>query len=82
MKDKRTGKRRGFGFVVMAAADAKPAIAKLNEKPTVTQIHGERVFIFGTSAASIVTLDSFLANSDKALFMVLMIHSNPTKLAF
>ncbi len=32
MKDKRTGKRRGFGFVVMAAADAKPAIAKLNEK--------------------------------------------------
>ena len=32
MKDKRTGKRRGFGFVVMAAADAKPALAKLNEK--------------------------------------------------
>ena len=32
MKDKRTGKRRGFGFVVMAAEDAKPAIAKLNEK--------------------------------------------------
>lgn len=32
MKDKRTGKRRGFGFVVMAAADAEPAIAKLNEK--------------------------------------------------
>ncbi|CAE6924728.1 RNA recognition motif domain-containing protein [Vibrio alginolyticus] len=32
MKDKRTGKRRGFGFVVMAASDAKPAIAKLNEK--------------------------------------------------
>ncbi|MGR5238663.1 RNA-binding protein [Vibrio alfacsensis] len=32
MKDKRTGKRRGFGFVVMAAADAEPAITKLNEK--------------------------------------------------
>ncbi len=32
MKDKRTGKRRGFGFVVMAAADAEPAIAKLNER--------------------------------------------------
>ncbi len=32
MKDKRTGKRRGFGFVVMAASDAKPAIAKLNER--------------------------------------------------
>jgi RNA recognition motif-containing protein len=32
MKDKRTGKRRGFGFVVMAAEDAKPAISKLNEK--------------------------------------------------
>ncbi|MGR5423048.1 RNA recognition motif domain-containing protein [Vibrio campbellii] len=32
MKDKRTGKRRGFGFVVMAAEDAEPAIAKLNEK--------------------------------------------------
>lgn len=32
MKDKRTGKRRGFGFVVMAAADAEPTIAKLNER--------------------------------------------------
>ncbi|MDC5804682.1 RNA-binding protein [Vibrio europaeus] len=32
MKDKRTGKRRGFGFVVMAAADAQPAIEALNEK--------------------------------------------------
>ncbi|MGY0617572.1 RNA recognition motif domain-containing protein [Vibrio sp. FJH11] len=32
MKDKRTGKRRGFGFVVMAAEDAKPAISKLNER--------------------------------------------------
>ena len=32
MKDKRTGKRRGFGFVVMAATDAQPAIAALNEK--------------------------------------------------
>ncbi|EHH1027103.1 RNA-binding protein [Vibrio parahaemolyticus] len=32
MKDKRTGKRRGFGFVVMAAADAELAIAKLNER--------------------------------------------------
>ncbi|MDW2150437.1 RNA-binding protein, partial [Vibrio sp. 378] len=32
MKDKRTGKRRGFGFVVMAAANAEPAIAKLNER--------------------------------------------------
>ncbi|HCH4655780.1 TPA: RNA-binding protein [Vibrio parahaemolyticus] len=32
MKDKRTGKRRGFGFVVMAASDAEPAIAKLNER--------------------------------------------------
>jgi RNA recognition motif-containing protein len=32
MKDKRTGKRRGFGFVVMAAADAEPAIEALNEK--------------------------------------------------
>ena len=27
MKDKRTGKRRGFGFVVMAATDAAGAIA-------------------------------------------------------
>ncbi|MCZ4296217.1 RNA recognition motif domain-containing protein [Vibrio sinaloensis] len=32
MKDKRTGKRRGFGFVVMAATDAQPAIDALNEK--------------------------------------------------
>jgi len=32
MKDKRTGKRRGFGFVVMAAVDAQPAIEALNEK--------------------------------------------------
>ncbi|WP_237467813.1 RNA recognition motif domain-containing protein [Vibrio stylophorae] len=30
MKDKRTGKRRGFGFVVMAAADAENAIAALS----------------------------------------------------
>ncbi|MBN8104252.1 RNA recognition motif domain-containing protein [Vibrio vulnificus] len=32
MKDKRTGKRRGFGFVVMASADAENAINALNEK--------------------------------------------------
>ncbi|MEZ8102783.1 RNA recognition motif domain-containing protein [Vibrio bivalvicida] len=32
MKDKRTGKRRGFGFVVMAAVDAQPTIEALNEK--------------------------------------------------
>jgi len=32
MKDKRTGKRRGFGFVVMAAAQAQTAIEALNEK--------------------------------------------------
>lgn len=32
MKDKRTGKRRGFGFVVMAAADVTAAIDGLNEK--------------------------------------------------
>ena len=31
MKDKRTGKRRGFGFVVMDAADADLAIDALNE---------------------------------------------------
>ncbi|MDW6091225.1 RNA recognition motif domain-containing protein [Vibrio rhizosphaerae] len=31
MKDKRTGKRRGFGFVVMPEADAQKAITKLNE---------------------------------------------------
>ena len=32
MKDKRTGKRRGFGFVVIAAADAPSAIQALNEQ--------------------------------------------------
>ncbi|NRB69166.1 MAG: RNA-binding protein [Vibrio sp.] len=32
MKDKRTGKRRGFGFVVMSATDAAGAIEGLNEK--------------------------------------------------
>ncbi|WP_000833986.1 RNA recognition motif domain-containing protein [Vibrio mimicus] len=32
MKDKRTGKRRGFGFVVMAAGQAQVAIDALNEK--------------------------------------------------
>lgn len=32
MKDKRTGKRRGFGFVVIAAAQAQTAIEALNEK--------------------------------------------------
>ncbi|HDY7525849.1 TPA: RNA-binding protein [Vibrio vulnificus] len=32
MKDKRTGKRRGFGFVVMASGDAENAINALNEK--------------------------------------------------
>ncbi|GEM76855.1 RNA recognition motif domain-containing protein [Vibrio sagamiensis] len=31
MKDKRTGKRRGFGFVVMAADHAPTAITQLNE---------------------------------------------------
>ncbi len=31
MKDKRTGKRRGFGFVVMAATHAQTAINALNE---------------------------------------------------
>ncbi|EMK6669241.1 RNA-binding protein [Vibrio fluvialis] len=31
MKDKRTGKRRGFGFVVMAAGHAQAAIDALNE---------------------------------------------------
>jgi RNA recognition motif-containing protein len=31
MKDKRTGKRRGFGFVVMAATHAQSAIDALNE---------------------------------------------------
>ncbi|EKO3479123.1 RNA recognition motif domain-containing protein [Vibrio fluvialis] len=32
MKDKRTGKRRGFGFVVMAAGHAQAAIDALNEQ--------------------------------------------------
>lgn len=32
MKDKRTGKRRGFGFVVMSSKDADYAVSKLNEK--------------------------------------------------
>ncbi|MFV0574228.1 MAG: RNA-binding protein [Vibrio sp.] len=32
MKDKRTGKRRGFGFVVVAESDADSVIAQLNEK--------------------------------------------------
>ncbi|CAH0542711.1 RNA recognition motif domain-containing protein [Vibrio marisflavi] len=32
MKDKRTGKRRGFGFVVMASADINNAIDALNEQ--------------------------------------------------
>ncbi|ASU21277.1 RNA-binding protein [Vibrio qinghaiensis] len=32
MKDKRTGKRRGFGFVVIASADVDGAISALNEK--------------------------------------------------
>lgn len=31
MKDKHTGKRRGFGFVEMAAADADNAVNKLND---------------------------------------------------
>jgi len=31
MKDKHTGKRRGFGFVEMSAADANNAINKLND---------------------------------------------------
>lgn len=31
MKDKRTGKRRGFGFVVMPEADAQKATTQLNE---------------------------------------------------
>jgi RNA-binding proteins (RRM domain) len=37
MKDKRTGKRRGFGFVVMAAAHADDAINALNNN-----VYGER----------------------------------------
>lgn len=32
MKDKRTGKRRGFGFVVVAQRDAEAIITALNEK--------------------------------------------------
>jgi RNA recognition motif-containing protein len=32
MKDKRTGKRRGFGFVVIASADVDNTISALNEK--------------------------------------------------
>ncbi|QFI53306.1 RNA recognition motif domain-containing protein [Aeromonas simiae] len=32
MKDKVTGKRRGFGFVEMPVADAERAVAALNEK--------------------------------------------------
>ncbi|PSW03360.1 RNA recognition motif domain-containing protein [Photobacterium lipolyticum] len=32
MKDKRTGKRRGFGFVVMNSQDADTAIRNLNNK--------------------------------------------------
>ena len=32
MKDKRTGKRRGFGFVVMNSKDADNAISQLNNK--------------------------------------------------
>lgn len=31
MKDKRTGKRRGFGFVVMSSVTAENAITELNE---------------------------------------------------
>ncbi|STQ74523.1 RNA recognition motif domain-containing protein [Grimontia hollisae] len=37
MKDKRTGKRRGFGFVVMAADDTENAIEELNNSE-----YGER----------------------------------------
>ena len=31
MKDRQTGKRRGFGFVEMAASDVDQAIEALNE---------------------------------------------------
>jgi len=31
MKDKNTGKRRGFGFVEMSASDTDNAVAKLND---------------------------------------------------
>lgn len=31
LKDKNTGKRRGFGFVEMAESDADNAITKLND---------------------------------------------------
>lgn len=32
MKDKHTGKRRGFGFVEMSANDTNKAVAELNDK--------------------------------------------------
>ncbi|CAH0524358.1 RNA recognition motif domain-containing protein [Vibrio hippocampi] len=32
MKDKRTGKRRGFGFVVISSSDVDKAVKALNEK--------------------------------------------------
>ncbi|PMH45417.1 RNA-binding protein [Vibrio sp. 10N.286.49.B3] len=32
MKDKRTGKRRGFGFVVVASSDVDDVISALNDK--------------------------------------------------
>jgi len=32
MKDKHTGKRRGFGFVEMSAKDTDKAVAELNDK--------------------------------------------------
>jgi RNA recognition motif-containing protein len=31
MKDKHTGKRRGFGFVEISSADADKAISSLND---------------------------------------------------